>query len=126
MHTNKMNGSGVNRIFKATHCSINGYKVAWQTESAFRQELSLAIILLPLSFFIAQSPIEWCALAATLALTLIVELLNSALETLADRITLNYDESIKRVKDLGSAAVTTALMLTCLTWGALTLKAIFY
>jgi diacylglycerol kinase (ATP) len=115
--TNKVNGTGLTRIFKATYCSFKGFKAAFKYESAFRQELFLTLFLLPLSFYLAQSSLHHIMLIATLLFLLFAEIINSALEALADKITLEHDELIGRAKDLGSAGVFIALILLWLVWG---------
>lgn len=115
--TNKPNGSGFSRIFKATYCSFKGFKAAFLHESAFRQELLLTIILLPAAFYVAQSRLHLLALIASLLFLLFAEIINSALEALADKITLAHDELIGRAKDLGSSGVFIALTLLALLWG---------
>ena len=82
----KPNGLGIKRIFKATYCSYLGFKAAFIEEAAFRQELLLSIILLPISFWLASSVLHWALLVSTLLIILIVELLNSAIEALTDRV----------------------------------------
>lgn len=113
---NKVNGSGVARIFKATYCSFKGFKAAFKHESAFRQELALCLVLLPLSFYLTQSRLHWLALIFTLVFLLFAEIINSAIEALADKITTDHSELIGRAKDLGSAGVFLALTLLTLVW----------
>ena len=113
---NKVNGVGLTRIFKAAYCSMKGFKAAFIHESAFRQELFLAILLVPASFFLAQSSLHQLMLIATIVFVLFAEIINSALEALADKITTEHDELIGRAKDLGSAAVFIALFLLVLVW----------
>ncbi|WP_323755143.1 diacylglycerol kinase [Rheinheimera sp.] len=114
---NKPNGSGLGRIVKATECSRKGFVAAWRFEAAFRQEALLALLLLPLSFWLAQSAQHWAVLVSVLLLVLIVELLNSAIETLTDRVSLERHELSGRAKDLGSAAVTLSLTVVAIVWG---------
>lgn len=114
---NKQNGTGAFRLIKAARCSFNGFKVAWMQESSFRQELTLTLILVPCSFVLAQSSLHWLGLVLCLLFMLFAELINSALETLADRVTLEEDVSIKRAKDLGSAAVFTSFIAVAIIWG---------
>ncbi len=114
---NKPNGSGVGRILKATECSRQGFVAAWRFEAAFRQETGLALVMLPLSFWLAQSLQHWALLVSVLLLVLIVELLNSAIETLTDRVSLERHELSGRAKDLGSAAVTLSLTVVVVVWG---------
>ncbi|WP_333795974.1 diacylglycerol kinase [Rheinheimera sp.] len=114
---NKPNGSGLGRILKATECSRKGFVAAWRFEAAFRQEAVLAMLLLPLSFWLADSAQHWALLVSVLLLVLIVELLNSAIETLTDRVSLERHELSGRAKDLGSAAVTLSLTVVAIVWG---------
>lgn len=115
---NKPNGAGLGRILRATECSRKGFVAAWRFEAAFRQEALLAILLFPLSFWLAQSAQHWAILVSVLLLVLIVELLNSAVETLTDRVSLERHELSGRAKDLGSAAVTLSLTIVAIVWGA--------
>lgn len=113
---NKPNGSGLMRIIKATKCSNDGLLTAIRNESAFRQELLLVVVLLPMSFLIASSFIHWFILFGSLLLLLIVELVNSAIEATCDAITLEHSELIKHAKDIGSAAVFLCLILLSVIW----------
>lgn len=115
--TNKINGSGINRIIKATHCSFKGFKAAWQFESAFREELILAIVLLPFTFVVSSSFAQQLMLVSSLLFVLFAEIINSSLEALADAITLEHNILIGRAKDMGSAGVFIALSLLILIWG---------
>jgi diacylglycerol kinase (ATP) len=107
---------GVTRAWHALKNSLNGFKVAIREESAFRQELTLAAILLPCGVFVPVAPVERVALLASVLLVLIVELLNSSVEAAIDRISLERHELSKRAKDFGSAAVMVALFVCVLTW----------
>lgn len=115
---NKPNGAGLGRILKATECSRKGFVAAWRNEAAFRQEALLAMVMLPGSFYLAQSPGHWALLVGVLLLVLIVELLNSAIEALTDRVSLERHELSGRAKDMGSAAVTLSLTVVAMVWGA--------
>jgi len=115
--TNKVNGSGFSRLIKASYCSYKGFKAAFKYESAFRQELLLSIFLFPFSFYLSQSNLHLIMLIASLLFLLFTEIINSALEALADKITLEHDELIGRAKDLGSAGVFIGLILLWLIWG---------
>ena len=108
--------SGIKRIFKAWQYSIQGLKAAIRHEAAFRQELMLCIVLAPLAFFLGQTGFEVLFLLSTLFLLLITELLNSAIEAVADKLSQEYDPLIGRAKDLGSAAVFLCLSLIALVW----------
>ncbi|MGS0536608.1 diacylglycerol kinase [Pseudoalteromonas sp. SaAl2] len=114
---NKPNGIGLGRIIKATKCSIKGFKAAFKEESAFRTELALGIVLLPLSFWFAQSPQHWVILIVSFLFLLVVELLNSAIEALTDRVGVEYHVLSGRAKDIASAAVSLALLILMIVWG---------
>lgn len=107
---------GLARIFHALRYSWHGLAAAWRHEAAFRQELALCAILAPAAFWLARSVPELLALLGVLLLVLVVELLNSALEALADAVTLEDDPLIGRAKDVASAAVLLALILAALVW----------
>lgn len=108
---------GITRAWHALKYSIKGFRVAIREESAFRQELTLAAILVPAGVFIPVEPVERVLLLGSVMLVLIVELLNSSIENAVDRIGLERNELSGRAKDLGSAAVTVALLLCVMTWG---------
>lgn len=109
--------SGLNRLIKAFGYSMEGLKAAWINEAAFREEILLCIVLIPLAVWLGDSGIERALLISCLLLVLITELLNSAIEALADRITQERDPLIKRAKDIGSAAVFIAICYTIVVWG---------
>jgi diacylglycerol kinase (ATP) len=111
------NPSGLKRLPRAIMCSLKGYKAAWVYESGFRQYATLSLLLVPFSFFIAQSSLHWVILIASLVFLLFSEIVNSAIEAVADAAKPEYNEFIGRGKDLGSAAVFTALLLSILVWG---------
>ncbi|KAF1030239.1 MAG: Diacylglycerol kinase [Burkholderia plantarii] len=108
---------GLTRAWYALKHSINGFRVAIREESAFRQELTLAAILLPIGVFVPVDPVAHALLIGSVLLVLIVESLNSSVEAAIDRISLERHELSKRAKDLGSAAVTVALCACLATWG---------
>ncbi len=110
------------RIIKAFGYSLSGLKAAWLNEAAFRQEAVLCIILIPLAFLLGNNGLERALLISCFILVLITELLNSAIEALADRISLEQDRLIKRAKDIGSAAVFIALCYTIIVWGLVLLS----
>lgn len=107
------------RIIQAARYSLNGLALACRHESAFRQELLLLAVLAPVALLLQISAVERVALIATLLLVLIVELLNSAVEAVVDRVSLEPHELSGRAKDLGSAAVMLSLLLCGFTWLAL-------
>lgn len=103
---------GLERIVHATGYSIAGLAAAWRHESAFRQECVLALLMLPAAWWLGRNWVEVALLAGSVMLVLIVELLNSAIETAIDRVSAELHPLSKRAKDIGSAAVMMAL-LTC-------------
>ena len=106
---------GVSRMWHAFGYSLAGLRAAWG-ETAFRQEAIAAMVLLPLSVWLGRSWVETVLLAGSVVFVLVVELLNTAIEKLADRLTTDHDPQIGRVKDMGSAAVGVALVMAGLFW----------
>ena len=107
---------GITRAFRAAVNSWNGLVFAVREESAFRQELTLATILIPVSFILPVSPVEHIILFGSVLLVLIVELLNSGVEAAIDRISFEKHDLSQRAKDFGSAAVMLALILCLFSW----------
>jgi diacylglycerol kinase (ATP) len=107
---------GFTRAWHALKNSIAGFRVAIQEESAFRQELTLAAILVPCGALVPVDAVSHVLLVGSVLLVLIVELLNSSVEAAIDRISLERHELSRRAKDLGSAAVMVALAACVLTW----------
>jgi len=110
--------TGLDRLVRATGYSFQGLVQATRTESAFRQELALTLVLLPAAFWLGRTWIEVALLAGSAVLLLIVELLNSAVEAAIDRVSYELHDLSKRAKDYGSAAVLLALLLTTGVWCA--------
>jgi diacylglycerol kinase (ATP) len=110
---------GLQRIVDATHYSLEGLRAAWAGEAAFRQELVISALLTPVALLLSVSLAEKILLIGVLALVIIVELLNSAIEAAVDRDSLEINPLGKRAKDVGSAAVMMALMLAAGTWLAI-------
>lgn len=108
--------SGITRIIAATRNSARGIRDAWQHESAFRQDVGLSVLLLLLSFWLAQTLVEWLLLILPLFLLLTVEILNSAIENIVDRIGEERHILSGRAKDMGSAAVFFCLTLIAVVW----------
>jgi diacylglycerol kinase (ATP) len=108
--------SGMARLVDATGYSVKGICAAWRNEAAFRQEVVVFVVLLPLSFFVARSIEQWLLLTMPLLLLLIVELLNSAIENAVDRIGHEQHDLSGRAKDMGSAAVLLCLLLIGVCW----------
>lgn len=109
--------SGLSRIAHALGFSIAGLRAGWD-QTAFRQETLAAAVLLPLSFWLGRGWIETALLAGSVLMVLAVELLNSAIETVVDRIGPEWHELSKRAKDMGSAAVLLSLLLCSGIWAA--------
>ena len=115
--TNEHKGrTGLDRVLKAAGHSLNGLKLAYTGESAFRQETWLAVVMLPASFWLGRNWLEVVALAGTVFLVLIVELLNSSIEAVVDRVSFELHDLSKRAKDIASAAVFMSLMLCAAVW----------
>ena len=108
--------TGLARLFDATGYSIKGIGAAWRNEAAFRQEVALCVVLFPLSFFVARSIEQWVLLTTPLFLMLIVELLNTAIENVVDRIGHERHDLSGQAKDMGSAAVFVLMMNVILVW----------
>jgi diacylglycerol kinase (ATP) len=106
----------MDRLIRATINTWHGLCDVARSEPAFRQELAALLVGLPLAFFIAEHAWKRLALISALLLVLIVELLNTAIEKLANRVSRESDGQIRRVKDMGSAAVGLALLLAGLVW----------
>jgi diacylglycerol kinase (ATP) len=110
--------AGMARIWRALLYSRKGLRDAGRHEHAFRQELVLVLCLAPLIVIVPVSLLERAALAASLLVVLVVELLNSAIEAVVDRVSLDAHELSGRAKDMGSAAVLLSLVLAGVTWFA--------
>lgn len=107
---------GIQRLRNAMQFSIAGFKATWQHEEAFRQEVLLLIAACPAAFFFAENSIEVLFLISSIILVLLMELLNSAIETAIDRISLEQHELSGRAKDIGSAAVMLSIILAIIIW----------
>jgi len=104
------------RLLRAAINTWHGLLAAARSEEAFRQELIALVVAIPVAFLVAEESWKRLALIAVVAFVLVVELLNTAIENLADRVNLAVDPQIGRVKDMGSAAVGLALLIAGLTW----------
>lgn len=113
----KSGNTGITRIIKAAGYSWAGLKAAFKHEAAFRQELALCLLLMPLGIWLGETGIEQALLIGSLLLVLIVELFNSAIEAVVDRIGTEQNELSGRAKDIGSAAVLIALLNVVVVWG---------
>ena len=107
---------GITRAFRAAVNSLNGLVFAVREESAFRQELTLTCILIPISMLLPVNTVEHIVLISSVILVLIVELLNSSVEAAIDRISFEKHDLSQRAKDFGSAAVMLALILCFFSW----------
>ena len=108
---------GLNHVFKAFGYSMQGLQAAIVNEEAFRLELIAFIIMFPLGLWLGEGAVEKVLLTSCLFLVLIVELINSAVEAVVDRIGVEHHVLAGRAKDIGSAAVFMSLVVTGLTWG---------
>ncbi|MCA1924754.1 MAG: diacylglycerol kinase [Thiobacillus sp.] len=108
--------TGIRRLINAAGYSADGFKAAYRHEDAFRQEIHLVLVLIPLALWLGDTGIERALMIGSLLLVLIVELLNSAVEAAVDRISLDRHHLIKRAKDMGSAAVLMALINVVVVW----------
>lgn len=108
--------TGLRRVVSATRNSLHGFVAAIRHEDAFRQELILAAVLVPLGLWLGTTGFERALLVATVLLVLIVELLNSAVEATVDRISFDNHLLAKRAKDIGSAAVMLSLATAGIVW----------
>jgi diacylglycerol kinase (ATP) len=108
--------TGLRRIWNALFYSIDGLKAAYRHEDAFRQEVWLALVLIPLALFLPVSGIGKALMMASVLMVLIVELLNSAVEATVDRVSLEHHRLAKRAKDIGSAAVLFSLINVAVVW----------
>lgn len=110
---------GLGRVARALRYSLQGLGAAWRHEAAFRQELLLAVVMIPLGLWLGHSTMERLLLVSVVVLVLIVELLNSAIEAVADAISTDEHPLLGRAKDIGSAAVFIALLMAGASWLAI-------
>ena len=108
--------TGIDRLVHATGYSLSGLRLAYCGESAFRQEFWLAVVLVPLSFWVGRNWVEVALLVGAVMQLLIVELLNSGIEAAIDRVSFELHDLSKRAKDLASAAVFLSLTLCAGIW----------
>ena len=114
--------TGLRRLLNAFGYSLAGIKAAYQNEDAFRQEVLLALVLIPLAFYLGESRLETAFMVACVLLVIIVELINSSIEATVDRISLENHLLAKRAKDIGSAAVMLSLFNLVIVWGLIVLR----
>lgn len=104
------------RLIKATQYSWQGFKAAYEYEAAFRQEILLAIITIPLGLYLGDTRLEKAFLVSAILLILIVELLNTGIEAITDRVGTDHHELSGRAKDIGSSAVLLSLVNAVIVW----------
>ena len=109
--------SGITRIVKAAGYSWQGIKAAYKNEAAFRQETWLALVLVPLAIYLAESATQMAFMISSVFLVMLVEILNSAIEAVVDRFGGEQHELSGRAKDMASAAVSFSLLILVLVWG---------
>jgi diacylglycerol kinase (ATP) len=121
----KPDNVGIRRILRATKFSAQGLAQAWQHEAAFRQELVLVLLLVPVAAWLGQTALERAVLIGCCLIVLIVELINSAIEAAIDRHGDEHHELSGRAKDMGSAAVFVSLVLVAVVWGLIAAERFF-
>ncbi|TAL84894.1 MAG: diacylglycerol kinase [Rhodanobacter sp.] len=112
---------GLRKLWKAFQWSLKGFRSGWRHEASFRLEVYLAIVLVPLGLWLGRGSLEKLALVFPLLLALAVELLNSAIEAVVDKVSPEFNELAGRAKDMGSAAVFLLLVMVVLSWGLILL-----
>ncbi|MDO9100673.1 MAG: diacylglycerol kinase [Candidatus Nitrotoga sp.] len=115
-NVNPHKATGLRRLVNAMGYSLSGLRLAWKDEAAFRQEVILAIILVPVAFMMPVGEIQRVLLVGSVILVLVVEMINSAIEAVVDRVSLDIHPLAKKAKDMGSAAVLLALANAILIW----------
>jgi diacylglycerol kinase (ATP) len=115
------NAKGLKRLLNACRFSAAGFKATWTHEEAFRQEVILFVVSTPLAIWLGKTNIEILLLIGSVVLVLLVELLNSAVEAVVDRVGLDHHELSGRAKDIGSAAVMLSLIWASITWALILL-----
>jgi diacylglycerol kinase (ATP) len=114
--------TGIKRLANAFTYSVAGTLAAFKHEDAFRQEVILSVVLIPLAIYLGQTAIEQALMIASILLIIIVELLNSSLEATVDRISVKRHKLSKRAKDIGSAAVFFSLVNAAVIWFLILVK----
>ena len=117
---------GFQRLLNATRYSMKGFAAAYRHEAAFREEVMLAAVLIPAALLLGLSAVETVLLIGSVLLLMLVEILNSGLEAVVDRIGPEIHPLSGRAKDLGSAAVFIAIVILCLTWGLIAVPAVWH
>lgn len=122
---NKPGTRGLKHIIQAAGYSLQGLRAALIHEEAFRLELMALVVMLPLAIWLGESGVDYALLVGSLLLVLIVELINSALEAVVDRVGVEHHELSGRAKDIGSAAVFVALLNVLVIWGVILYDRLF-
>ena len=112
----KPGATGVTRLLNAYRASCAGLSACWRNEEAFRQEVLVAIAAVPLAYLLGNSALEFAVLLGSVVLVIVVELLNSAIESSVDRIGTEHHELSGRAKDMGSAAVLISSSIAAVIW----------
>ena len=112
---------GIPRLIAAARYSFAGLRSAFSSEEAFRLEVLCLIILTPLALYFGQTPVERVLLIGSVLLLMIIELLNTAVEAVVDRVGSEYHELSRQAKDIGSAAVFLGMMMVAMVWGLILL-----
>ena len=107
---------GLTRLINALGYSRDGIAAAWKNEAAFREEVVLAAVAIPLAFYLGKTGVERALLVGSIVFVLIVEILNSAVEAVVDKASPEKHDLAKRAKDMGSAAVLLSLVNAALIW----------
>ncbi|GMR08257.1 MAG: diacylglycerol kinase [Gammaproteobacteria bacterium] len=110
------------RLYKATGYSLAGFAAAYRHEQAFRQEVMVLVIVVPVGLWLGNSALEYVLLIGSWLLVMLMELINSAIEAVVDRISDEHHELAGRAKDIGSAAVLLAIIMALMTWGFILLS----
>ncbi len=116
---------GLRRLFYACCNSADGLLAAWKNEEAFRQEVALAIVLVPAAFWVGENSVQISLLLLSVFLVLIVELLNTCVEMVVDRISIEQHELSRQTKDIASAAVGVSLIAMAVVWGVISYARFF-
>lgn len=119
------NNRGLRRVLLAAKYSWQGFRTAYRKEEAFRQETWLAVVAIPLGLYLAEGGVERSLLVGSILLVLIVELLNTGIENVVDRVGMDPHKLSGRAKDMGSAAVFASLVLAAFVWGSILLPRFF-
>lgn len=110
------NNTGMTRLMNAAKFSVQGFVATFRSEEAFRQECYAGIVLIPLSFLIADNALEWVLLVVSFLLILLTEMINSSIEAAVDRFGPERHQLSGKAKDAGSAAVSIAILIALVTW----------